>query len=70
MASSYGIVGLYSGQSALSSAIMEYNPNLLSLCLISEAVYKKHCKQSGFIFDNLNYLIIPETGEVRETTIH
>ena len=70
MASSYGIVGLYSGQSALSSAIMEYNPNLLSLCLISEAVHKKHCKQSGFIFDNLNYNIIPETGEVRETTIH
>ena len=70
MASCYGIIGLYSGQSALSAAIIEYNPDLVSLCLISEAVYKKHCKQSGFIFDNLNYIIIPESGEVRETSIH
>ena len=70
MNSSYGILGLYSGQSALSAAIIEYNPDLLSMCLISEAVYKKHCKQSGFIFDNLKYIIIPETDEVRDTTIH
>ena len=70
MASSYGIIGLYSGQSALSAAIIEYNPDLVSLCLISEAVYKKHCKQSGFIFDNLNYIIIPEAGSVRDTSIH
>ena len=70
MNSAYGILGLYSGQSALSAAIIEYNPDLLSMCLISEAVYKKHCKQSGFIFDNLKYIIIPETDEVRETTIH
>ena len=70
MNSVYGIVGLYSGQSALSAAIIEYNPDLLSICLISEAVYKKHCKQSGFIFENLKYIIIPETDEVRDTTIH
>ena len=70
MNSAYGILGLYSGQSALSAAIIEYNPDLLSMCLISEAVYKKHCKQSGFIFDNLKYIIIPETDEVRDTTIH
>ena len=70
MNSVYGILGLYSGQSALSAAIIEYNPDLLSMCLISEAVYKKHCKQSGFIFENLKYIIIPETDEVRETTIH
>ena len=70
MNSVYGIVGLYSGQSALSAAIIEYNPDLLSMCLISEAVYKKHCKQSGFIFKNLKYIIIPETDEVRDTTIH
>ena len=70
MNSVYGILGLYSGQSALSAAIIEYNPDLLSMCLISEAVYKKHCKQSGFIFENLKYIIIPETDEVRDTTIH
>ena len=70
MASSYGIIGLYSGQSALSAAIIEYNSDLTSICLVSEAVYKKHCKQSGFIFDNLEYIIIPETDEVRDTTIH
>ena len=70
MNSVYGILGLYSGQSALSAAIIEYNPDLLSICLISEAVYKKHCKQSGFIFENLKYIIIPETDEVRDTTIH
>ena len=70
MASCYGIIGLYSGQSALSAAIIEYNPDLLSICLISEAVYKKHCKQSGFIFENLNYVIIPETVKVRDTSIH
>ena len=70
MNSVYGILGLYSGQSALSAAIIEYNPDLLSMCLISEAVYKKHCKQRGFIFENLKYIIIPETDEVRDTTIH
>ena len=70
MRSSFGIVGLYSGQSALSAAIIEYNPDLISICLVSEAVYKKHCRQSGFIFDNLEYIIIPETDEVRDTTIH
>ena len=70
MASAYGVIGLYSGQSALSAAIIEYNPDLLSLCIVSEAVYKKHSKQSGFIFDNLNYLIIPDNLDVRDTSIH
>ena len=70
MRSSFGIIGLYSGQSALSAAILEYNPDLLSFCMVSEAVYKKHSLQSGFIFDKLNYVIIPETEEVLDTSIH
>ena len=70
MNSAYGIIGLYSGQSALSCAIMEYNPKLMSICIVSEAVYKKHTKQSGFIFDNLEYVIIPETTTVQDTSIH
>ena len=70
MRSSFGIIGLYSGQSALSAAILEYNPDLLSFCMVSEAVYNKHSAQSGFIFDKLNYIIIPETEEVQDTSIH
>ena len=70
MNSAYGIIGLYSGQSALSSAIIEYNPDLLSFCLISEAIYKKHVERSGFIFDNVNYIIIEDKVNVQDTSIH
>ena len=70
MNSCYGIIGLFSGQSALSSAIMEYNPNLKSYCIVSSAVYEKHKQQSGFIFDNIEYLVIKEDQAIQQTSVH
>ena len=69
MNSCYGIIGLYSGQSALSSAIMEYNPSLKSYCIVSSAVYEKHKQQSGFIFDNVEYILIQDKN-VQDTSDH
>ena len=69
MNSCYGIIGLYSGQSALSSAIMEYNPSLKSYCIVSSAVYEKHKQQSGFIFDNVEYIVIQDKN-VQDTSVH
>lgn len=69
MNSCFGIIGLYSGQSALSSAIMEYNPELKSFSIVSSAVFDKHMKQSGFIFDNVEYLIIPETQPIQDSRV-
>ena len=69
MNSCYGIIGLYSGQSALSSAIMEYNPELRSMTIVSRAVFNKHREQSGFIFDNIDYIIIDDDQPIKDSSV-
>ena len=56
MNSAYGIVTLHAGQSHLSSAIKEYNPELKSFCFMQKDIYEYHKNKSLFIFDNVEYL--------------
>lgn len=58
MNSAFGMVSLYSGQMVLSAAIInQYNPDFKSFCITAKIVQETHTKQSGFLFDNVEYLI-------------
>jgi hypothetical protein len=57
MASAFGLVSLFSGQSHLSSAIKnQYNPDLQSYCILSEDDHQYHTNKGIFIFDNIQYI--------------
>ena len=58
MSSVGGIVTLHSGASHLSSAMKEYNPSLISKCIIQKDQYYMHKNRSVFIFDNIEYILI------------
>ena len=54
-----GLVALSSGASHLSSAAMEHNKTLNSICLMDETWYNHHVDRGNlFIFDNINYQVI------------
>jgi hypothetical protein len=54
--SSYGILTLYSGQSSLSSAIKNSGGELQIFCLITALMKLQHEENSGYIFDNINFI--------------
>ena len=56
MNESYGILTLHAGQSHLSSAMKQYNPELKSFCFMEEERYQYHKDKSIFLFDNVEYL--------------
>ena len=58
MSSVAGIITLHSGGSHLSSAMKEYNPSLISVCIIQKEQYYVHKNRSTFIFDNIEYVLI------------
>ena len=57
IASSYGILALSSGSSHLSVALMEYAPNLKSICVMPKTWYNRHKERGLFLFDTVEYLI-------------
>ena len=57
IASSYGILALSSGASHLSVALMEYAPNLKSICVMPKTWYNRHKERGLFLFDTVEYLI-------------
>jgi len=57
--SSYGLIALSSGASHLSSAIKEYSPDLLSICLMEKEWYNIHVNKGNmFIFNNIDYQVV------------
>ena len=57
ISSAYGILALSSGASHLSAALMEYSPNLKSICVMPKPWYNKHKDRGMFLFDTVEYLI-------------
>ena len=57
--STSGIVALSSGASHMSSAAMEHNKKLNSICLMDDKWYNYHVDKGNlFIFDNIEYQVI------------
>ena len=54
--SAYGILTLYSGQAVLSSALKNSGAKIEIFCLIALAAKIEHEKNSGYLFDNVNYI--------------
>ena len=54
--SAHGIISLYSGQSALSSAIKNFGSEINIYCIITKAAKFNHDKNSGFLFENINFI--------------
>ncbi len=54
--SSHGIITLYSGQSALSSAIKNSGSEVKIYCIITKSAKLNHEKNSGFLFENINFV--------------
>lgn len=57
ISSVYGLVALSSGASHLSSALKQYHPDLVSLCIMDKVWYNHHLNRGLFLFDNVEYLI-------------
>ena len=57
ISSVYGLVALSSGSSHLSSALKQYHPDLVSLCIMDKVWYNNHLNRCLFLFDNIEYLI-------------
>jgi hypothetical protein len=58
IASSFGIVTLFSGQSVLSCAIKQYNKNLQIYCIVPSNTFLSHKEKKSFIYDNINYISV------------
>ncbi len=59
MASSFGLIALSSGASHLSSALKEYSPDLMSICLMEKEWYNRHVNKGNmFIFNNIDYQVV------------
>ena len=55
--SSKAMICLYSGQAALSSAVKSIGSEVEINCLIPEFSYKLDSKRSGFLFNNVNFVV-------------
>jgi hypothetical protein len=57
ISSVYGLLALSSGASHLSSALKQYHPDLISICIMDKIWYNHHVDKGLFLFDNIEYLI-------------
>ena len=58
ISSSFGLITLHSGASHLSSALKEFNPDLLSFCIVEREKYNFWKQKSLHLYDNIQYIII------------
>jgi len=60
--SSFGFLSIYSGASHLSSALKEYNRELISLCVVRQEHYEHNRRNSLHLYDNIEYILVSSDG--------